>query len=206
MRPIRSLGLTGGIGSGKSTVAHLLVQAGAYLIDTDAIARELTQPGGRGITPIAAQFGAQAIDANGAMNRERMREIVFADAGAKQRLEAILHPLIGQVALEQGAHRGGCTVVFDVPLLGEASHWRSRVERILVIDCSAATQATRVAARPGWTADAAERVIAQQMPRAARRALADAVIFNDGISLSLLAEQLSTLLMHWPLAAPARAA
>lgn len=195
-----SLGLTGGIGSGKSTVARLLVQAGAHLVDTDAIAHQLTQPGGRGIAAVAAQFGAESIDATGAMNRERMRQTVFADPQAKLKLEAILHPLIGQVAQEQAALSAGRTVVFDVPLLGPTSRWRMDAQRILVIDCRPSTQAERVAARPGWTHDSALRVIAQQMPRTKRRALADAVIFNDGISPAQLAEQVAALLVHWPLA------
>jgi dephospho-CoA kinase len=204
-QPIRSLGLTGGIGSGKSTVARLLVQAGAWLVDTDAIAHQLTQAGGRGIAPIRAQFGAQALDATGALDRERMRQLVFADAPAKQRLEAILHPLIGQVASEQAALAAGRTVVFDVPLLGAASRWRTNVERVLVVDCSAATQAERVAQRPGWTPEAALRVINQQMPRQARRALADAVIFNDSTSMAALANEVAALLVQWPLASPAAA-
>ncbi len=197
---IHSVGLTGGIGSGKSTVARLLVQAGAHLVDTDAIARTLTEPGGLGIAPIQAQFGTEAIDGTGALNRERMRHIVFSDASAKQRLEAILHPLIGRLAQEQAALGAGRTVVFDVPLLGAASRWRAQVDRVLVIDCSPHTQAQRVAARPGWTLQAAQQVIAQQMPRAQRRALADAVIFNDGISLAALAAQLDELLAFWPMA------
>jgi dephospho-CoA kinase len=200
MTSVLSLGLTGGIGSGKSTVAQLLVQAGAFLVDTDAIAHQLAQPGGLAIAPITAQFGAEAIDARGALNRERMRQIVFADAQAKLRLEAILHPLIGQAAQEQAALAGGRTVVYDVPLLGASSRWRTSVQRVLVVDCSAATQAARVAQRLGWTHEAAQRVIAQQMPRAERRALADAVIFNDAISVAMLAEQLAALLVHWPLA------
>ncbi len=197
---ILSLGLTGGIGSGKSTVARLLVQAGAHLVDTDAIAHQLTQPGGLGIAPIAARFGDEAIDDRGAMNRERMRQKVFADPQAKLHLESILHPLIGQVAHEQAARAAGRTVVFDVPLLGAQSRWRTSVERVLVIDCSSATQAQRVATRPGWTYETAQRVISQQMPRSMRCGLADAVIFNDGISLAMLAEQLAALLVQWPIA------
>ncbi len=199
---IRSLGLTGGIGSGKSTVARLLVQAGAYLVDTDAIAHQLTQPGGRGIASIATQFGPEAINAAGALNRERMRQLVFADAQAKLRLEAILHPLIGQVAQEQAALADGRTVVFDVPLLGAHSRWRTQVERVLVVDCCEATQARRVAERPGWTQESAQRVIAQQLSRAERRALADAVIVNDTVSMAMLAEHVTALLAHWPLLTP----
>ena len=193
-----TLGLTGGIGSGKSTVARVLVECGAHLVDTDAIARSLTLPGGEAIGPIAKAFGADAIAADGALNRERMRAIVFADASAKKRLETILHPLIGERATRDAARaRAGQPVVFDVPLLAESRHWRQRVERVLVVDCSEATQATRVAARPGWTVDAAQRVIAQQAPRVARRAIADAVIDNDGISLDALAGEVRHLYRHW---------
>jgi dephospho-CoA kinase len=192
------IGLTGGIGSGKSTVARTLVECGAHLVDTDAIARALTLPGGAAIAPIAAAFGAEAIGANGALDRERMRGIVFADPAAKARLEAILHPLIGaQAGAQAAAAVAGQPVVFDVPLLAESRHWRDRVHRILVVDCTEATQAERVAARPGWTKDAALRVIAQQAPRSARRAIADAVIFNEGLGLDQLAERVRTLLRWW---------
>lgn len=150
MGSLHSLGLTGGIGSGKSTVARMLVECGAHLVDTDAIARALTVPGGVAIAPIAAAFGADAIAASGGLDRERMRAIVFADASARRRLEAILHPLIGQRAADEAAMRHpGQPVVFDVPLLAESRYWRQRVQRVLVVDCSESTQAERVAARPG---------------------------------------------------------
>jgi dephospho-CoA kinase len=191
-------GLTGGIGSGKSTVARMLVERGAYLVDTDAIARALTQPGGAAIAPIAAAFGPEVIGPEGALDRERMRAIAFADPAAKRRLEGILHPLIGREATrEAAAARPRQPIVFDVPLLTESRHWRERVRRVLVVDCSEATQAARVAARPGWTREAAERVIAQQAPRAARRAIADAVIHNDGLTLEALAEAVGRLCEWW---------
>lgn len=195
---MNSLGLTGGIGSGKSTVARMLVECGAHLVDTDAIARALTLPGGAAIAPIAAAFGADAIGADGALDRERMRSIVFADASARKRLEAILHPLIGQQAAADAAKAStGQPVVFDVPLLAESRHWRQRVQRILVVDCSEATQAERVAARPGWTLEAAHQVIAQQASREVRRAIADAVIHNEGFSLEVLADEVRQLYRHW---------
>jgi dephospho-CoA kinase len=207
MRPALRLGLTGGIGSGKSTVARLLVDCGAFLVDTDVLARELTQPGGAAIAPIAAAFGPRSIGADGALDRERMRATVFADAAAKARLEGILHPLIGERAVALAAQAApGQAVVFDVPLLAESSHWRAHVHRIVVVDCSEPTQAARVAARPGWTIEAAERVIAQQAPRAARRRIADAVIHNDGIALVVLAAQVRRLFAWWKdLPPPARA-
>lgn len=195
-RPV-TLGLTGGIGSGKSTVAGLLVAEGACLVDTDAIARALTLPLGAAMPAVAATFGPGAVAADGALDRAHMRQLVFHDPAAKLRLEAILHPMISAEAQRQAQAAGGRPVVFDVPLLTESSHWRARVQRVLVVDCSEDTQAARVAARPGWDEAAARRVIAQQAPRAARRAIADAVIHNDGIALSALQAAVKTLWRLW---------
>ena len=194
---VATIGLTGGIGSGKSTAANCLVDCGAWLVDTDAIARTLTLPGGTAISALAAEFGAESISADGALDREAMRRRVFADAGARRRLEAILHPLIGAEARRQADASGGRPVVFDVPLLAESSHWRSRVDRVLVIDCEESTQLARVASRPGWTEDAARRVLAQQATRAARRAMADAVIYNDELSVEQFQAELRTLWTLW---------
>jgi len=198
-RPPRmtTIGLTGGIGSGKSTAAGCLVDCGAWLVDTDAIARELSLPGGAAIPALAAEFGADAIAADGALDREKMRQRVFADAAAKIRLEAILHPLIGAEARRRAEACGGRPVVFDVPLLAESSAWRARVDRILVIDCEEATQLARVAARPGWTEAAARRVLAQQATRAARRAIADAVIYNDRLTVAQFQAELRALWALW---------
>lgn len=190
------IGLTGGIGSGKSTVATLLQGLGACLIDTDAIARELTLAGGAAIEPIRAAFGAPFIDASGALDRARMREHAFSDTGARARLEAILHPLIGEESRRR-AEAATSTIVFDVPLLVESPHWRTRVDRVLVVDCAEATQIERVMVRSGWTRDAVLAVIAQQAPRTLRRACADAVVFNDGISREQLERQLRSLWTHW---------
>lgn len=192
-----TVGLTGGIGSGKSTVARFLVEQGATLVDTDAIARALTLPGGAAIALLAAEFGADAIGPDGALDRERMRARVFADPDAKRRLEAILHPLIGRQALAQAAASAGRPLVFDVPLLAESSHWRARCRRILVVDCSEATQVARVMARNGWAEDAVRRVIAQQASRAARRAIADAVIHNDSLDLEALRAETGALWSLW---------
>jgi dephospho-CoA kinase len=194
----RRFGLTGGIGSGKSTVARTLVACGACLVDTDAIARALTQPGGAALTALATAFGADMLTADGALDRDRMRALAFGDAAAKARLEAVLHPLIGAEAQRQAeAAAPGQAVVFDVPLLTESRHWRARVDRVLVVDCSEATQVQRVVARSGWTAEAVQRVIAQQAPRAARRAIADAVLFNEGLSPEELAAQVRALWALW---------
>jgi dephospho-CoA kinase len=196
-RPVRSIGLTGGIGSGKSSVAQVLVACGAALVDTDAIARSLTLPGGAAIGAIAQKFGADMITAAGALDRDRMREQVFADPAAKQRLEAILHPMIGVEARRQAAAAGERVVVYDVPLLAESSRWRTVVDRILVVDCDESTQCRRVMQRSGWTEATVRAVIAQQASRPARRALADAVIHNDGITPEQLAAEVRGLWAMW---------
>lgn len=185
----RRIGLTGGIGSGKSTVAGMLAALGAAIIDADAISRQLTATGGAAIPAVAARFGHHAISADGAMDRDAMRRIVFDDPAARAQLEAIIHPLVG---LETGrlsteAEAGGCAcVVFDIPLLVESGRWRQRLDQVLVIDCTEATQVSRVMARSGWTETAVGKVLASQATRAQRLAAADACIFNDGISLAAL--------------------
>lgn len=195
--PVRRIGLTGGIGSGKSTVAAALVELGAWLVDTDAIARALTAPGGAGIPALAQAFGPAVVAADGSLDREHMRALVFADPDAKARLEAVLHPMIGIEAARQAALADGRTVVFDVPLLTESRHWRARVERVLVIDCSEALQRKRVMARSGWTEAMVQQVIRHQAPRAARRAIADAVIHNESLTLDELAQQVRDLWQFW---------
>jgi dephospho-CoA kinase len=181
------LGLTGGIGSGKSTVATLLAELGAAIVDTDLIARELTTPGGAAIPAIASTFGAEAIGTDGALDRARMREIVFADPAARKRLEGILHPLIGAETERRAAAATSPVVVFDVPLLVESGRWPALVDRVWVVDCSEATQRARVMARSGWSEESVRAVIAQQATRARRRAVADVVIHNEGLDLPALA-------------------
>jgi dephospho-CoA kinase len=203
MVAVRSIGLTGGIGSGKSSVARVLVACGAALVDTDAIARSLTLPGGTAIAALTAEFGPAMITAEGALDRDRMRETVFADPSAKARLEAILHPLIGQEAARQAAAVPSAqTVVYDVPLLAAGSRWQRLCQRILVVDCSEQTQRDRVMQRSGWSDAAVQAVIHQQARRETRRALADAIIHNDGISQAQLAQQVQDLWALW-LTAPA---
>ena len=189
------IGLTGGIGSGKSTVGAMLAALGAALIDTDLIARALTLPGGAAIDAIRTEFGADFIAADGSLDRQRMRSAAFGDADVRTRLEAILHPLIGLAVERQSTAiaAGTSTLVFDVPLLVESGRWRSRVDRVWVVDCDETAQIERVAARPGWSAASARSVIAQQASRRARRAVADAVISNDRLSLAELGEQVRTL-------------
>ena len=196
--PLR-IGLTGGIGSGKSSVAAMLARRGAAVIDTDAIARQLSAANGAAVPALRAAFGATIIRSDGALDRDAMRALVFSDLAAKLRLEAVLHPLIAAQAAHEAAAADSPVLVFDVPLLAESRHWRSRVDRILVIDCDAATQIERVARRPGWTREAAERVMAGQASRAMRRAIADAVIFNDGIDLAVLDAEVERLWREWQL-------
>ncbi len=198
------LGLTGGIGSGKSTVAQMLAGHGARLIDADAISRATTAAGGAAIEQIAAQFGFDAINADGAMNRNVMRQRVFDDPAVKKQLEAIIHPLVSQESARQAelaGQAGSAWVVFDIPLLVESKRWRQQLDKVLVVDCEEATQISRVMAREttnsdnnnGWTQDAVEKVMAQQASRAQRRAAADWVIYNDGLSLARLAGQVQKI-------------
>lgn len=198
---MRRIGLTGGIGSGKSVVAGMLRDFGACIVDTDAIARQISAPGGAAIPALRERFGNDAIDATGALDRDRMRALAFADPGIRSALEAVLHPLIGAEADRQAAAAApGQSVVFDVPLLVESSRWRQRVDRVLVVDCSNEIQIDRVMQRSGWTRDAVARVIAQQASREMRRAAADAVIHNDdGLSLDELRQSVYTLWQRWRL-------
>lgn len=194
---MRRIGLTGGIGSGKSTVAQCLVTLGATLVDTDAIARSLTLPQGAAMAPIEAAFGPSVIAADGSLDRARMRELAFGNIDAKRRLESILHPLIGAECERQAAAARGAMVVFDVPLLVESRRWRAIVERVLVVDARPETQVSRVMARSGWQADAVRAVINQQAPRLQRLAAADAVLYNDGLSLEELASEVRALWKGW---------
>ncbi len=183
------VGLTGGIGSGKSTVARILVDCGATLVDADAISRAVTAAGGAAIAPVAKQFGPHAITPDGAMDRDFIRQLVFSDPAARHRLEAIIHPLVSLETLkqaEQAMRAGSACVLFDIPLLVESGRWRQQLDQVLVVDCSEATQVARVVARNGWTPEAVQKVIAGQATRAARRAAADACIYNDGIALEEL--------------------
>jgi dephospho-CoA kinase len=191
------IGLTGGIGSGKSTVAGMLAAKGAAVIDADAISRSLTASGGRAMAAIAQTFGPHMVDAQGAMDRQAMRDVVFQNPQAKQALEAIIHPLVSQLTAEQAqaaVQSGHRVLVFDVPLLVESGErWRKQVDRVIVVDCDAQTQRQRVMARSGLAAEEIDRIIGLQASRAQRLACADQVIFNQGLSLAELEGQVAQL-------------
>jgi dephospho-CoA kinase len=190
------LGLTGGIGSGKSTVALMLQARGAALIDADAIARSVTAPGGSAIPEISQQFGAAFVQADGALDRARMRALVFEDPSAKQRLEHIVHPRVAEETQRQTAQalaQGHALLVYDVPLLVESRRWRQQVQRVLVVDCEPATQIARVMQRSGLSADEVARIMAAQSPRQTRLAAADGVLYNEGLGLEALRAEVAAL-------------
>jgi dephospho-CoA kinase len=199
MSPPVRLGLTGGIGSGKSTVAALLAEAGAVIMDADAISRALTLPGGQAIPAILATFGEKLITPEGAMNREAMRSLVFSDPQAKLQLEGIIHPLVAltlKAQTQAAIDTGKTCLVFDVPLLVESGErWRRQVDWVWVVDCQTDTQVKRVVQRNQLQADAIQKIIAQQASRAQRLACADAVIYNDGIDLSQLKQQVREMMV-----------
>jgi dephospho-CoA kinase len=202
MQRAQRIGLTGGIGSGKSTVAGMLVALGATLVDADAIARQLTAAGGAAIKQIASEFGAAVIGADGAMDRDKMRQLAFSDPAARQRLEAIVHPLVSQQTLiqaEQAQQAGSACIVFDIPLLVESGRWRQQLDRVLVVDCRESTQIDRVVARNGWAPQAVEKIMAGQASRAQRLAAADICIYNDGLRLETLALLLRQLAVRFGL-------
>lgn len=181
-----SVGLTGGIGSGKTTVADMLAARGAAVVDTDLIAHQLTAPGGLAIPQIRAQFGDAFLTEAGAMDRARMREYVFAEPGAKARLEAILHPLIRNETEQAAAQAQGSYLVFVVPLLVESGSWKQRVSRLLVVDCTEQTQIRRVISRSGLSEPAVRAIMAAQATRQQRLAAADDVIDNENDALALV--------------------
>ena len=180
------LGLTGGIGSGKSTVARMLAKLGATVIDADAISRASTSAGGVAIEALRAAFGPDIINAQGALDRDRMRDLVFADPQARARLEAIVHPLVREEIERQCAAMDGGCAVLDLPLLAESADWRQRVDSIWVVDCPPETQIQRVMQRNGWTRTQVEAVMAAQATRAQRLAIADTVIDNHADHLDAL--------------------
>lgn len=188
------VGLTGGIGSGKSTVLQMFAAFGAAVIDADAISRTVTAAGGAALPRIAQQFGAHFIGADGALDRTLMREHAYADPEARGRLEAIIHPLVGaeserqiQAALDHGSR----CLVFDIPLLVESGRWRRQVDQVVVVDCEVATQIARVVARSALTPQQVEAIVAAQAPRLQRLAAADVVICNEGLTLAQLQSEVA---------------
>ena len=195
--PLR-LGLTGGIGSGKSTVAQMLAARGAAVIDSDAIARSVTAANGSAMPAIREAFGTEFLNPDGALDRERMRALVFSDPSAKLRLEAIVHPLVGlatQAQAQAAIQAGHTLLVFDVPLLVESPRWRKLVDQVLVVDCLETTQIERVIARSGLTREAVHNIIQAQATRAQRLAAADITVFNDGLDLAQLQRAVDGLVL-----------
>ncbi|MBU0750892.1 MAG: dephospho-CoA kinase [Gammaproteobacteria bacterium] len=192
------VGLTGGIGSGKSAAANEFAALGAAIVDTDAIAHELTGPHGAAMGAIATAFGKAALTADGALDRAAMRELAFADPGVRRSLEAILHPLIRAESERLIAvHASDAPyVVLVVPLLVESGDYRQRVDRIAVVDCDDETRIARVIARNGLVRTEIVRIMAAQASRAERLALADDVIENSG-SLADLQARVAVLDAHY---------
>lgn len=189
------VGVTGGIGCGKTTVTDLLVERGATVIDTDAIAHQLTGVNGAAMPAIAAAFGKTVVRADGSLDRPAMRRLVFADAKAKTRLEAILHPMIrreSEARCDAAVRANAPYVLLVVPLLVETGGYRERVARILVVDCSEEVQVSRVMARSRLSADEVRAIMATQASRAVRLAAADDVVLNDD-GLDSLHAQLDVL-------------
>ena len=183
------VGLTGGIGSGKSTVLQMFAALGAAVIDADAISRSVTAIGGVAIPELSRQFGERFITADGAMDRALMREHAYADPDARQSLEAIIHPLVGAESARQvqaALDGGNRCLVFDIPLLVESGRWRQQVDQVVVVDCTVPTQIARVVARSALTPAQVEAIIAAQAPRLQRLAAADVVICNEGLTLDQL--------------------
>ena len=179
MKPF-TVGLTGGIGSGKSAVAALFARLGVHVVDTDEIARELTRPGGEAIAPIRAAFGEQAIAADGSLDRVAMRRLAFGDGGERKRLEAILHPLIRTESERRVGRASSPYAMLVIPLLVEGGVDRSRTPRVVVVDCPEASQIERVMRRSGLSEAEVRAILASQATRGQRLAEADDVIDNSG--------------------------
>ena len=183
------VGLTGGIGSGKSTVADLFAAHGVPLVDTDLIAHRITAPHGIAMPQIAAEFGDSFVAADGSHDRARMRTLVFSDEGARKRLEGITHPLIRAETEREQREAQGPYVIVVIPLLVESGNWKTRVNRVLTVDCSVETQIARVMSRNGFSREQVLAIIARQATREARLAAADDIINNDNAPLDALKAQ-----------------
>src|SRR6202012_366139 len=184
-----SVGLTGGIGSGKSTVADLFAARGAAIVDTDLIAHRITAPHGVAMPKIATEFGASFVAPDGSLDRARMRALVFSDEGARKRLEAITHPLIRAETEREQQEAQGPYVIIVVQLLVESGSWKTRVNRVLTVDCSVETQIARVMRRNAFSREQVLAIIARQATREARVTAADDVIDNDNTPLDVLTAQ-----------------
>mgnify|MGYP002635367558 CR=1 FL=1 len=184
MTPFR-IGLTGGIGSGKSSAAALFAQRGIEVIDADHLAHELTAPGGQAIASIREAFGPACIDPLGALDREGMRNRIFSDASAKSKLESILHPMIRAETDRRAAQATSPYVILMIPLLVETGEPHARCDRVVVVDCPETTQIERVMARSKLSRDAVEAILAAQASRAERLSHADDVIDNGGAPADL---------------------
>ncbi|MCX4159067.1 MULTISPECIES: dephospho-CoA kinase [Paraburkholderia] len=184
-----AVGLTGGIGSGKSTVADLFAAHGVPLVDTDLIAHRITAPHGIAMPQIAAEFGDSFVAADGSLDRARMRTLVFSDDGARKRLEGITHPLIRAETEREQREAQGPYVIVVVPLLVESGSWKTRVNRVLTVDCSVETQISRVMSRNGFSREQVLAIIARQATREARLVAADDIIDNDNAPLEALKAQ-----------------
>jgi len=192
------IGLTGGIGSGKSVVADMLRALGAAIIDTDVIAHDLTRANGAAMPAICATFGREVVRADGALDRARMRERVFSDPAARETLQTILHPMIQREVERLATQIDGIYTVFVVPLLVESGNWRTRVHRICVVDCTEKDQRERVRQRSHLTLEQITRIMQTQATRQARLAVADDVIHNEGgVTLEQLRQQVDGLHAHW---------
>lgn len=187
------VGLTGGIGSGKSTVADLFAAHGVPLVDTDLIAHRITAPRGLAMPQIAAEFGEAFVAPDGSLDRAQMRALVFSDEGARKRLEAITHPLIRAETEREQHEAQGPYVIIVVPLLVESGNWKNRVNRVLTVDCSVETQIARVMNRNGFSREQVLAIIARQATREARLAAADDVIDNDNAPLESLETQVEAM-------------
>jgi dephospho-CoA kinase len=201
------VGLTGGIGSGKSTVAEMLAARGASVIDADAISRSVTAVGGSAIAALRQEFGSEFITPQGALDRDRMRQASYADGMVRKRLEAIVHPLVGAESARQEstahAHGAPC-IVFDVPLLVESRRWRQKVDLVLVVDCAPEVQIARVMRRSALDAATIERIIATQATRAERLRAADIVVANSGDSRAQLVDDIAQVAERFGLSSSAR--
>ncbi|TDR76747.1 dephospho-CoA kinase [Paludibacterium purpuratum] len=177
---IKVVGLTGGIGSGKSAAADFFAGLGVTVVDTDVISRRLTEPEGEAMGPLAQAFGPDFVQADGALNRVAMRQLVFADPQARQRLEAILHPMIMVHGMRLLQKAQGAYALLVVPLLFESQRYLALVARSLLIDCDETMQVERVAQRSGLQVEEIRAIMAAQMPRAERVSRADDIIRNNG--------------------------